>query len=182
MSASIKFIKDGNNTVYPVTIADAIIDPNTGEPLDFSSLGGAEMVYTINGNNADSNGNFTVTAESLGAAITGHTHGMSDINGLDTVLAGKAVVGHTHTIVNSIEAGGSTVTGDVELRGTGNIQVSQRDNVITLRVTPYSVDTTTSITASDSSEYKIFVGTEAEWAALSANIAVGDNYIVFIRS
>ena len=165
--------------VYPATIPEAIIDPTTGEP---AQLGGHDVEYTINNQSADESGNFTVTAESLGAAISGHTHGLTDISGLEAAISDKAVVGHTHTIVNYIEAGGSTVTGDVEIRGTGNVQVSQRDNVITLRVTPYSVDTSETLTAANNDEYKIFVGTETEWAEFSANLAVGDKYIVFIRS
>lgn len=178
--STIKAISDGQGGyIYPVTIPDAIIDPNTGEPI---TLGSNEVEYTINNQHADSTGNFTVTAESLGAAVTGHTHSMVDISGLTAALATKAVVGHTHTIVNSIEAGGSTVTGDVEIRGAGNVQVSQRDNVITLRVTPYSTETTDSITTSSNDEYKVFIGTETEWTAFSANLAVGDKYLVFIRS
>lgn len=165
-------------SVYPATIPEAIIDPETGEPFNL----GRNMEYTINNQPADSNGNFTIDASDIGAAITGHTHAISDITNLQTALDGKAASGHTHTMVQTISVNGSSVTGDVVLQGSGNIQLVQNGNIITVRLTPHTVDTTRSLTSTDDTQYKVFVGTEEEWAAFSANLTTGEKYLVFIRS
>lgn len=178
--SKIQAISDGvGGYIYPVTIADAIIDPETGEPI---TLGGSEVAYTINNQSADANGNFTITAQSIGAAITGHTHAIADVDGLQTALDGCAVTGHTHTMVRALQVGGSTVTGDVILQGSGNVQLIQNGEVITIRVTPHAVNTTEALTSTDSSSYKVFIGTEAEWAAFVSGTTAGDKYLVFIRS
>ena len=165
-------------TVYPVTVPQAIIDPETGEPANL----GSNMTYTINGQQADANGNFTIDANDIGAAVTGHTHAISDVTGLQAALGGKAASGHTHTMVKSISIGGSSVTGDVVLQGSGNVQLVQNGNIITVRLMPHTVDTTRSITSTDDTQYKVFVGTEEEWATFSANLVTGEKYLVFIRS
>lgn len=178
--SKIQAISDGvGGYIYPVTIANAIIDPQTGEPI---TLGGSDVEYTINNQHADSSGNFSIDAEDIGAAITGHTHAIADVAELQDALDGKSATSHTHTMVHTLSVGGSTVTGDVVLQGSGNVQLIQTGNVISIRLTPHTVDTTNSITSTDNSQYKVFVGTEDEWTAFSANLVNNEKYLVFIRS
>lgn len=179
--SKIQAISDGQGGyIYPVTIADAIIDPQTGEPAALG--GGSNVEYTINDQSADENGNFTIDAASIGAAVTGHTHAISDVTDLQATLNSLAVTGHTHTMVHSLVVGGSTVTGDIVMQGTGNVQLLLVDNTINIRVTPHTVDTTSSITSTEDEQYAIFVGTEAEWNTFAAGTTAGEKYLVFIRS
>ena len=187
MSAHTKLIKDGNDKVYPVTIPAAIIDPQTGEPVNFSTQaqGGSAVAYTINNKSADNNGNFTISASDLGAASANHNHAIADIASLQTALDGKAAANHTHTMVTSLVVNGSTVTDVVEFRGSGNVQVSQSGNEISISITPYTLDTGSTITDGNSGEtipLGVFTGTEAEWEAFQASMPNNTRYLVFIRS
>ena len=185
MSASIKFIKDGNNTVYPVTITDAIIDPTTGEPIDFSAVGGSDVEYTINGQSADANGNFTITNVLVGAAAASHAHVISDVTGLQDALNGKSDTNHTHTMVTAISVGGSSVTGAVQLRGTGNVKITQNSTTLNITITPYATDVSETIVDSNEDNdlpLSVFTGTEAEWEAFKSSMENDRRYLVFIRS
>lgn len=189
MSASIKILKQGSNSVYPVTIANAIIDPETGEPITLG--GGSDVTYTINNQSADANGNFTITAQSINAAISGHTHGITDVAGLQTALATKADANHTHTMVTGVQVSGSTavITGPVTLQGTGNINVTKSGaNALQIAVTPYTTDTVGTMQDANTSntvrDIAVFTGTLAEWNTFAQNgsMATGKRYLVIIRS
>ena len=77
--------------IWPRTSIDNVVDPKTGKPIDLSKLVPASTAptYTINGTRADANGNFTITAKSIGAASIHHTHTAAEVN--------AASVDHTHT-------------------------------------------------------------------------------------
>lgn len=167
-------------TIYPVTIPQAIIDPETGEPAKL----GNDMDYTFNNTHADENGNFTITSELVGAAPAVHTHTIASVTGLQASLDGKSNSDHTHTMVTGIEADGSTVTGNVQLRGTGNVQVSQSGSNLNITITPYLTDRTASLIDVNSSNdpIHVFVGTDEEWLNFRANMAENTRYLVLIRS
>lgn len=168
-------------TVYPATIPQAIIDPETGKPANL----GSDMEYTINNTHADENGNFTITAESLGAATSNHTHQISSIEGLQDELNGKSETNHTHNVVTSVSVGGSSATGAINIVGTGNINVTKSAETITISVTPFEVDVTNAIAdanTKNAASLKVFTGTRAEWDTFKATIPNGSRYIVFIRS
>ena len=175
------YISKKGVTVYPVTIPQAIIDPETGEPANL----GSDMEYTINNQHADASGNFTITGELVGAATAVHTHSISDVTNLQISLDAKAAIDHTHTMVTGIVVNGSTATGSVVLAGTGNVQVSQSGNEISISITPYTLDTGSTITDGNSDEtipLGVFTGTEAEWEAFQASMPNNTRYLVFIRS
>lgn len=182
--SSIRAISDGQGGyIYPVTIANAIIDPETGEPVTLG--GGSTMEYTVNEQHADSDGNFTITNTMVGAAAAEHTHTISDVSGLQTALDGKSGTSHTHAMVTGIVVNGSTATGSVVLAGTGNVRISQSGSSIAIAITPYTTDTSDRLTDSNSSNtvpVNIFTGTQEEWDAFKANMANNKRYIVFIRS
>jgi len=176
------YLSKNGVTVYPVTVPQAIIDPETGLP---AQLGGADVEYTINNTHADENGNFTITGELVGAAAATHTHSISDVTNLQSALDGKANTGHTHTMVTGISVGGQIVTGSVQLRGTGNVRVTQTGTDINIAITPYTTDTSDTIADSNSNNslpVSIFTGTQDEWDAFKANMENDRRYIVFIRS
>ena len=186
--SKIQAISDGiGGYVYPVTITDAIIDPQTGEPIDFSALGAQEVEYTINNQHADANGNFTITAASLNAAAATHTHYISEISGLQSALNGKSNTDHTHIMVTSIGLEGSTVTatGNVQIKGIGNVVLSQSGNVISIAITPYMTAVAPDITDSNANEsiaIGLFTGTQEQWDAFKASMPNNKRYLVFIRS
>lgn len=194
--AKIQAISDGNGGyIYPVTIANAIIDPETGEP---AQLGGSDMVYTITAGTGagatliepDSNGNFTVTAADLGAAAATHSHAVSDITGLQDALDGKSGISHTHDMVSSIVVGGSTVSGEVQIVGTGNVAATRSGNTITLSITPFTSDVGSTFADGNPGDGQntpapagIFTGTREEWDAFKVSgMSNGQRYIVFIRN
>jgi len=55
-----------------------------------SSTGGDSIDYTVNGAQPDVNGNFAVTAESIGAATAEHQHVIADVANLQSTLSAKA--------------------------------------------------------------------------------------------
>jgi hypothetical protein len=138
--------------------------------------------YTINGMNADDVGNFSITADSLSAALSDHTHTISQISGLQTSLNNKSSIGHTHEmisglVVNSIES--PTLTGTVILSGGENINISANGNILNIDAIPFTTNLTDSITdISDESSIKIFSGTLDEWNLLIKDESV--KYLVFI--
>lgn len=167
-------------TIYPATIPQAIIDPETGEPANL----GSDMEYTINSQTADENGNFTVTGELVGAANAVHTHDIADINNLQTTLDGKSNTNHTHTMVTGINVNNATVTGNVRLKGVGNVSLSQSEDSISISITPYLTDTTNAIDDANSNNdpMRVFVGTNTEWLAFKSTMPEGVRYLVLIRS
>lgn len=181
--SKIQAISDGlGGYIYPVTIANAIIDPETGEPI---TLGESDVEYTINDEHADSNGNFSIEAGDIGAAISGHTHAIADITGLSASLEGKAPLVHPHTMVTGISVGGSTVTGDVQLVGTGNVVISQTGSNLSIGITPYTADMSDTIVdgnTNNSTALGVFTGTQEEWDTFKSTISEGARYLVFIHS
>lgn len=180
--SKIQAIPDGNGGyIYPVTIANAIIDPATGNPI---TLGGSDVEYTINNQSADSNGNFTITAASVDAAAASHTHAIADITGLQAELDGKSAADHVHNCVRSVIVGGSTATGDIQIKGAGNITATQNGTTITVTVTPYTADLAQTMydNKSGAAAFRVFVGTQAEWDSFKSSVSNGQRYIVYIRS
>ena len=177
------YLSKNGVTVYPVTVPQAIIDPETGLP---AQLGGADVEYTINNTHADENGNFTITGELVGAAAATHTHSISDITNLQSALDGKANTGHTHIMVTGIEVNGSTATGSVQLIGTGNVVINQNGADISIGITPYTTDMTATImdgnTNSTPTGICVFTGTQNEWDTFKTTIEEGERYLVFIHS
>lgn len=191
--SKIQAISDGiGGYVYPVTITDAIIDPQTGEPIDFSALGAQEVEYTITAVggggstvlHADENGNFTVTAVQLGAAVTGHTHGISDITNLQSTLETKENKVHSHDVVTSIVVNNTTLKGDVKLVGLGNVVCSTVGDTINISITPYTTAQTGALydAVHTTENYELFIGTESEWETFKETMANNKRYLVFIRS
>lgn len=82
--------------IWPATSIDNLFDPVTGQKADLSKII-AVTDYKIN-NKAAVNGNFTVTAQDVGAATADHTHSASEV--------GAASINHHHEIqdVNGLEA------------------------------------------------------------------------------
>ena len=119
MARTVILSKDGT-TIYPATILDAIIDPNTGEPVSMN-----ETQYKINGSGPDASGNFTLTNSMLNAAPEAHTHSISNVTNLQESLNSKSNADHTHVMVSGITIGnnGPTLSGNVKLavRKNGNV-------------------------------------------------------------
>lgn len=173
-------------SVYPATIPEAIIDPETGEPAKI----GTDMEYTINNQQANENGNFTITAQSIGAATSNHQHEISDISGLAATLNTKAASNHTHVMVNSVQVAGnaSTITGPLTIQGTGNVSVTKTGaNSLQISVSPYVTDivgTVQDANSSNDAPIAIFTGTQEEWDefASSNDMLANRRYLVIIRS
>ena len=151
--------------------------------------GDASISYTVNGSFPDENGNFTITTDSINAAETVHTHQMSDVVNLTTTLDTKSDVNHTHAMVTSINVNNEELSGNVQLIGERNVEITQEikndsQSQITVGITPYTSDTTESIIDSNlqNTSYKFFVGTKSEWDDFKATISNNENYIVFLRS
>ena len=70
--------KDLNGTIVEnSTIDEYEIIPSTSQVLGL--IRNSEVTYTINGKNADDNGNFSINAEDIGGALENHTHVIDDI-------------------------------------------------------------------------------------------------------
>lgn len=177
MAKTVLLSKDGT-TIYPATILDAIIDPNTGRAVNIRDT------YTINGQEADESGNFTLSNSDLGAAAAQHSHSISNVTDLQATLNNKSAVDHSHDVVTGIQVDNDVITGNVKISGKGNITVSKVRNNVNISVTPFVADITDKIEDSNQIEspFQVFVGTEAEYEAFKANIESGKRYLVFIRS
>ena len=81
--------------IWPATSIDNLFDPVTGKKADLSKIISVTD-YKIN-NKAAVNGNFTITAQDVGAATATHTHTAADV--------GAAAANHTHT---AAEVGAAT--------------------------------------------------------------------------
>ena len=102
---------------------DTKYDPVLGKLRESDGAGSAaEAVdYTINGEQPDENGNFEVTAESIGAAASSHNHNISAVENLQAELDGKADTTHTHELVSGVVVGGETVSGELTLAASDNM-------------------------------------------------------------
>lgn len=148
-----------------------------------SGGGDSTVPYTVNGTFADENGNFTVDPAVIGAAEVEHTHEISEVVNLTETLANKAAIDHTHTMVSSLDVNGNALTGDVQLKGSGNVRITQVSNTIDVSITPYLSDTTDTIREmSTNTQYKVFIGTEHEWLEFKQTLPENSHYLVFIRS
>lgn len=87
-------LKYKGQLILPRTSIECVYDPATGSPIDLSKFvtsGEASgKTYTVNGQAADDNNNFTITPASIGAATVDHTHSL--------VALGAASADHTHTL------------------------------------------------------------------------------------
>ncbi len=142
-----------------------------------------DVNYTINGAEADENGNFTISAESVGAAEAGHQHGIADVENLPESLDGKSDTAHTHELVSGITVDGETISGELTLEAGENLLLSVAGQVLTLTPEPFAADATASVAdanAANTEPLKVFSGTQAEWDAFAKESGV--RYLVFIRN
>lgn len=85
--------------------------------------------YRINGNVfPDVNGNFSITAEDLGASPAVHSHETLIVEGLEEALLGKAEASHSHDYLSSIFG----LTGNVVLAGDAYLGISKNGSAFTL--------------------------------------------------
>ena len=114
--------------------------------------------------------------------LQNHTHKLSDISGLETTLTSKSDVGHTHDMVTGLQVNDTLLTGFIQISGANNVVVSQSNNNIDIKLTPYTTDITESLLDLNNNEYKIFVGTQMEWDEIKDSLPNNTQYLVFIRS
>ena len=100
-------LKYKGKLILPRTSIECVYDPATGMPIDlskFATSGDSGKTFTINNNSADSNGNFTITAEGIGAAAVDHTHSLASLGAAASDHShtlsslGAAAADHTHTL------------------------------------------------------------------------------------
>lgn len=174
----IKILKQNGEVAYPLTMLTAILNPETGLPINMT----VEPVYKINNQEADDNGNFTITATGLGAAPAVHTHAITDVTELQTALDGKANTTHTHDMVSGITVGSDILSGSVVLTGGSHVSVTAAGSVITITVTPYIASSAESLIDAANAEaapIKVFTGTAAEWDAATKDTTV--RYLVLLH-
>ena len=141
-----------------------------------------DVNYTINGAEADENGNFSISAESICAAESGHRHDIADVENLPESLEGKSDTGHTHELVSGITVDGETISGELTLEAGDNLLLSVAGQVLTLTPEPFAADSTESVAdanAANIEPLKVFSGTQTEWDAFTKETGV--RYLVFIR-
>ena len=141
-----------------------------------------DVNYTINGAEADENGNFAISAEGIGAAESGHRHDIADIEDLQETLNGKSATGHTHELVSGITVDGETISGELTLEAGENLLLSVAGQVLTLTPEPFAADSAESVpdaNTENTEPLKVFSGTQAEWDAFTKESGV--RYLVFIR-
>lgn len=140
------------------------------------------IIYTVNGENADENGNFSITAESLGASETEHLHEIGDVNGLQTALNGKSDSNHTHMLVSGINVNGTTVSSSVTLDAGNSVLISKAGQKLTITAEPYEFGSESALpdaNEANSLPLKVFSGTRAEWDAFEKSSEA--KYIVFLH-
>lgn len=141
--------------------------------------GDTAVKYTINGQEAVE-GNFTITAASIGAANRQHNHTIDEITDLRQELNNKAEEGHTHSFVTEVSVGDKSLHGALTLRGSDHLNLSVRGQVVTITPVPYDHDVADSLKdANSNKETKIFSGTQAEWDAFTKD--PNCRYIVMIH-
>lgn len=128
------------------------------------NAGGIE--YTVNGEKADSTGNFIVNGDTTNAAAIDHKHEvLSDISDLETVSSLYADEDHTHDLVTGIKVNNKTLTNDVSISAGSNIKISEANGKIQIDAVPYNYSSTSTVVSSDNRETKLkfFTGTQNEW-------------------
>ena len=141
-----------------------------------------DVNYTINGAEADENGNFAISAEGIGAAEATHQHDIADVENLQVSLDGKSDTSHTHELVSGITVDGETISGELTLEAGENLLLSVAGQVLTLTPEPFAADSAESIpdaNAANTEPLKVFSGTQTEWDAFTKETGV--RYLVFIR-
>lgn len=144
--------------------------------------GGGDMVYTINNLAADEDGNFSLTASSLGAAAIGHGHVISDITGLQDSLDDKAAEDHTHEeYVSGLTVDGETAHGECSLVAGNNVVLEKSGNTISIGVDSDSYVggiAVQNISTTSNDVVETFIGTAAQWSAFTK--VAGKKYLVYI--
>ena len=138
--------------------------------------------YTVNGSPPDDAGNFTITAEGIGAAEADHRHDIADVENLQDSLDGKSNAGHTHELVSGVTVNGETVSGALTLEPSDNMQISIAGQVVTLTPEPFAADAAATVTDANTTNtepLQIFSGTRAEWDAFTKTSGV--RYVVFLH-
>lgn len=147
------------------------------------SVGNPAINYTINGIQADDNGNFSVTYSDIQAASDSHTHVISDITGLQDSLDGKAIANHTHQLVSGFSINGESqpaITDIAILNGSDHIRLTTVGNTINFEAVPFETSMTPTVlnATNNTDEIKFFVGSNSDWTNFSKES--GSNYIVFL--
>lgn len=162
------------------------MDAVLGELRELDDTGSTTIIksvdYTINGEQPDENGNFTISAESIGAAESEHQHNIADVENLRESLDGKSDSGHTHELVSGITVNGETISGELTLESSGNLLISAAGRVVTLTPEPFATDATESVADANSANpepLKVFSGTRAEWDAFTKESGI--RYVVFLH-
>lgn len=137
--------------------------------------------YKINGLEADVNSDFAVIAEDLGAANVDHSHSESDVVGLTDLLATKSNISHLHPYMDSITAGGNTLTGAVALNPVGDITVDVVGGQVNLVATAPTITATSGVVdvRDGTTEVQTFIGTQSEWDSFTPQANI--EYIVYIH-
>jgi hypothetical protein len=140
------------------------------------------LLYSINGLSADIDGNFEITAESIGAAPATHKHDMDEINALIKKLDTLAPKTHTHDLVRTINVGNTTIADSVTLKGGDNVVLDAAGNVVTVIAEPFVRDSAETVNNnSTDTPVKFFTGTQEEWEAFKeSSIESGIEYVAFI--
>lgn len=123
--------------------------------------------YTLNGNAADANGNFAVTAAGIGAAASSHIHSKWQVDGLVAEMELMSPKTHTHDYVTGVSVDGDdveTLNSKIILEAGENISLDSEDGVVTVSATPFSYAQAAAVQdANTSGNIKFFVGTAEEW-------------------
>jgi hypothetical protein len=163
-----------NGTTYKLTDGEWVLSASA------STGGDVAIDYTFNGASADADGNFTVTAASVGAAASTHTHAISDVTDLQATLDGKAATTHTHDFITGITVGGDTFSDELTIVTQGELLTSVAGQVLTLTAElPTESSATALVDAADSATMKMFVGTQSEWDSFTPD--ANTKYIVYIH-
>lgn len=157
-------------------------DPVKATLQDLKDVIGGDMVYTVNNLAADEDGNFTLTASSLGAAAIDHSHVISDITGLQDSLDDKAELEHSHEdYVSGLTVNGETARGECSLVAGNNVILEKSGNTISIGVDSDSYVggiAVQNISTTSNDVVETFIGTAAQWSAF-AKVA-GKKYLVYI--
>jgi hypothetical protein len=111
-TAEVTDISDGGaSDDFEDEYTDGVAADDFEDEIDDGSASGESgaAVTSVNGQTGD----VSLTAVSVGAAATVHTHAIADVTGLQTALDGKAATSHTHTasqITDATAAGQAVLT------------------------------------------------------------------------
>lgn len=98
------------------------------------------MIYTINGFYSDTNGSFTISAQSLGLCYVGHTHVMEDVTDLATTLALYAPTNHTHTAIANLSVGEDSLIHEITFTHDSDLTLTVGVDSITFDVNGIEAD------------------------------------------